>query len=140
MADTGPGVPPELREQIFEPFFTTKAGVGASGLGLATVYALVEEARGRVEVESLPERARGAAFRVLLPPAGRAPAKRRRARRTAGAPAGGGERILLVDDHDELRAAVADLLGSLGYRVAATAGCEEALAAQRRASPGSTWW
>jgi nitrogen-specific signal transduction histidine kinase len=137
VADTGPGVPPELREQIFEPFFTTKAGVGASGLGLATVYALVEEARGRVEVESLPERPRGAAFRVLLPPAGRAPARKRRARGAEGAPAGGGERILLVDDHDELRAAVADLLGSLGYRVAAAAGCEEALAAQRReGAPG----
>lgn len=133
VTDSGPGIPPAIRDQIFEPFFTTKQGLGASGLGLATVYALVEEAGGRVEVESVPERSEGSLFRVLLPPAAPAPEGARRSLGDATAAGGGGERILLVDDNPEVRQAVGDLLESLGYRVEATAGCDEALAAHRRA-------
>jgi signal transduction histidine kinase len=135
VADDGPGIAPEIRDQIFDPFFTTKGDKGASGLGLATVYALVEEAGGRVEVRSAPERPRGAELRVLLPPAARsarpgregAPAAVPPPRREEGAPRGRGERILLVDDTPEVRRAVAELLESLGYRVSSAGGVVEAL-------------
>ncbi|MBI3552132.1 MAG: PAS domain S-box protein [Elusimicrobia bacterium] len=73
VADTGPGVPPEIRDRIFEPFFTTK-GVGkGTGLGLALVHEIVDKQGGRIEVDSA--RGHGALFRVLLPLA--APARRR---------------------------------------------------------------
>lgn len=139
VSDTGPGIPAAIRDQIFDPFFTTREDVGASGLGLATVYALVEEAGGRVEVESEPGR-RGSGewttvFRVLLPPAGRERPRREasgRERSGTGGVAGGagrGERILLVDDSPELREAVRSLLEAQGYAVTAVAGRDEALAA-----------
>lgn len=139
VSDTGPGIPAAIRDQIFDPFFTTREDVGASGLGLATVYALVEEAGGRVEVESDPGR-RGSGewttvFRVLLPPAGResprgeASGRERPGRGGAPGGAGRGERILLVDDSPELREAVRSLLESQGYAVTAVSGRDEALAA-----------
>lgn len=136
VSDDGPGVDPALRDQIFDPFFTTKSDVGASGLGLATVFALVAGAGGRIEVESVPERPRGAAFRVLLPPAERGPEAPGGGARTApaaeeGAPRGRGERILLVDDTPEVRRSVAELLESLGYRVSVAGGVAEALGLAR---------
>lgn len=126
VTDDGRGIPPEALDRLFEPFFTTKDGVGSSGLGLATVYAALEQAGGTIEVES--EVGGGAAFRVLLPRAGGDPAAR------AVVPRGqrdvrGSERILLVEDNAELRRAVEKLLASLGYRVTAAAGPEAALEA-----------
>ncbi len=52
VSDDGPGIPPAIRDQVFDPFFTTKETTGASGLGLATVYAVVEEAGGTIEIDS----------------------------------------------------------------------------------------
>jgi len=146
VSDTGPGIPPAIRDQIFDPFFTTREGVGASGLGLATVYALVEEAGGRVEVESDPGRAGSGdwttTFRIFLPPAGTErpagePAGRNRVG-AEGAPGGPGrgERILLVDDSPELREAVRSLLEAQGYAVTAVSGREEALAAAAAGGAG----
>lgn len=65
VADTGPGIPPEVLPHIFEPFFTTKESGKGTGLGLAIVQQVVEEHRGRVEVEAAPEG--GAAFTVTFP-------------------------------------------------------------------------
>ncbi|HEX4956495.1 MAG TPA: ATP-binding protein [Thermoanaerobaculia bacterium] len=135
VSDTGSGIPAEIRSQIFDPFFTTKSGQGASGLGLATVQAMVEEAGGRVEVES--EVGRGTTFRVVLPEAPAAAA--------AGAPApqvhrrqgsaGRGERILLVDDNQDLAAAIRAQLEGLGHSVTVVASAEEALAAAEASPP-----
>jgi len=63
VADTGPGMPPEVRERLFEPFFTTKQK--GSGLGLAIIRQTLEENRGRIEVETAL--GRGTTFRVILP-------------------------------------------------------------------------
>jgi two-component system NtrC family sensor kinase len=63
--DTGPGISAAERSKIFEPFYTTKPQGRGTGLGLSICYGIVEEHRGRLEVESQP--GRGATFRVLLP-------------------------------------------------------------------------
>jgi signal transduction histidine kinase len=69
VSDTGPGIPPEIRERIFEPFFTTKsAGVG-TGLGLSVSRNIVEKAGGVMRLESFAES--GSTFSVLLPKQGR---------------------------------------------------------------------
>ncbi len=132
VADTGSGIPREMQDQIFEPFFTTKAGVGSSGLGLATVYAVVEAAGGRIELDSAP--GRGARFRLFFPRAAGA-AERRRAGGAAPARSAG-ERLLVIEDEGDLRGAVAALLETWGYRVTAVAGPDEALAAARAAGGG----
>nr|MCU0584452.1 ATP-binding protein [Desulfobacterales bacterium] len=63
--DTGPGIPPEHLANIFEPFFTTKSEGHGLGLGLSTVYGIVERHRGTIAAENHPEG--GAAFRIRLP-------------------------------------------------------------------------
>jgi len=68
VADTGVGIPPEIRDQVFDPFFTTKEG--GTGLGLATVHRIVEANRGSLRMESAV--GVGTTFRILLPKAGEA--------------------------------------------------------------------
>jgi len=65
--DSGPGIPPEIRSRIFEPFFTTKPVGDGTGLGLDTVYRIVQKHRGEVRVDSEPGRT---SFQVRLPFAG----------------------------------------------------------------------
>ncbi len=126
LSDSGGGIPPEIRDRIFEPFFTTKEGTQARGLGLATVYGIVQQNGGHVTVYS--EVGRGTTFRIYLPRTLEAPAPP--ATVLAGArPMGGGEALLLVEDNDELRGATRDMLAALGYRVATAANGPEALAA-----------
>ena len=72
VSDTGRGIPPEIIDQIFDPFFTTKAVGEGPGLGLSTVYGIVNGLGGMVAVESEP--GRGATFKVSLPARGAAPA------------------------------------------------------------------
>lgn len=67
VSDTGPGIPPEKRDEIFEPFYTSKSGAGGTGLGLAVVHGIVKDHDGWVEVDDGP--AGGTRFRVYLPAA-----------------------------------------------------------------------
>ena len=129
-SDSGSGIPSEIRDRIFEPFFTTKEGTEARGLGLSTVYGIVQQNGGHVAVYS--EVGRGTTFRIYLP------RTREDAARSAAAPAvarprGGGETLLLVEDNDELRGAIQGVLEALGYRVATAANSPEALAALKGA-------
>lgn len=113
VADTGHGIPDDALSRIFEPFFSTK-GSGGTGLGLATVYAIVEQAGGDVRVDT--EVGRGSAFVVRFPAvAGDAEAD-------AGGPladrgAGGTGTILLVEDEPQVRAVVRRTLEQGGYDV-----------------------
>ncbi len=130
VSDSGTGIPPEIRDHIFEPFFTTKEGSEARGLGLSTVYGIVQQNGGHVSVYS--EMGEGTTFRIYLPRSSEEPATTARDAVAAVLLTGGGETILLVEDNDELRGATRGLLEALGYRVAAAANGEDALSAFER--------
>jgi PAS domain S-box-containing protein len=113
VTDSGCGMDDETKAHIFEPFFTTK-GVGrGTGLGLATVYGIVNEHRGWVQVESAV--GRGAVFRVYLP--ARPECTDPLQNPTLASVRGGTETILLVEDDVSLRRLATGRLRSLGYTV-----------------------
>ncbi|MBI3455341.1 MAG: GAF domain-containing protein [Candidatus Rokubacteria bacterium] len=130
--DTGVGISDEIRSRIFEPFFTTKAPGKGTGLGLATVYAIVQQSAGHIEVESAPRQ--GAAFRIYLPRIETAVEST-----DAAAPAGprrGTETVLLVEDEEDVRALARDILVGHGYTVMEAAKGDEALLiSQQREGP-----
>jgi len=114
MTDTGTGIAPEILPRIFDPFFTTKEVGKGTGLGLATVYGIVQQHHGQIRVQS--ELNGGSTFTIYFPawsesesmpaePVARNPAAR------------GSETILVVEDESPLRALVSDLLRRHGYSV-----------------------
>jgi PAS domain S-box-containing protein len=117
VADSGPGIPPHVRERMFEPFFTTKEVGQGSGMGLATVHGAVHEHKGHVLVESTP--GAGSRFRILLPlHAGEAPApSAEKPARKARNPLRG--RVLVVDDEKPVADFMRELLESWGLEAAA---------------------
>ena len=114
VSDTGCGIPPENLPRIFEPFFTTKDVGKGTGLGLATVFGIVQQHQGWINIYS--EVGRGTTFRVYLPrlvaKSGQEPGPT-----ALTAMRGGNETILLVEDESALRASVRTSLSQLGYRV-----------------------
>ena len=110
--DNGVGIPEGLLAQVFEPFFTTKSVGRGSGLGLATVRALVDQHGGVVSVES--ELGRGTTLTIYLPLATGTRAPRDTA---VAARAGGGETILIAEDDDMVRALLVRVLRGQGYQV-----------------------
>ncbi len=114
VSDTGPGIPPALRDRIFEPFFTTKEVGKGTGLGLATVYGIVKQHDGMIEVAGeVPE---GATFRIYLPIAPSAEQAERHPPAVPAAP-GGHETILLAEDEELVRSLARRVLEKAGYRV-----------------------
>src|SRR4051794_15934472 len=112
VADTGRGMAREVAAHAFEPFFTTKAVSGHGvGLGLATVYGIVTNARGRIELESEP--GAGTTVTVLLPAVRRAEDDQL----SPSAPRGRGETVLVVEDADAVRVLTGRLLYAAGYQV-----------------------
>jgi len=124
VADTGSGITKENLPRLFEPFFTTKEVGKGTGLGLATVYGIVKQHEGWVEVES--QVGQGTMFRVFLPASGAAAGS---AVQSAATPAvrGGQENILLVEDEPGVRGLVRTSLQRYGYRVRTAASGAEAL-------------
>jgi PAS domain S-box-containing protein len=112
VSDTGTGMTPEVRDHIFEPFFTTKEQGRGTGLGLPTVYGIVQQSGGSIAVDTAPQQ--GTTFKVFLPmvapeprpqPPDNAPMQR------------GTETILLVEDREDVRELTARTLRDLGYTV-----------------------
>ncbi|MGQ3094800.1 MAG: PAS domain S-box protein [Roseateles sp.] len=124
IADTGTGMPEEVRERAFEPFFTTKQAGRGTGLGLSTVYGFAKQSRGAVAIESTP--GEGTTISLYLPrpwdpPVGGAEA----AHDAAVIPAG--LKVLLVEDDAEVRAVARQFLDTLGCQVTASHTAEQAL-------------
>jgi two-component system, cell cycle sensor histidine kinase and response regulator CckA len=122
MADTGVGMDEETRTHLFEPFYTTKGPGKGTGLGLATVYGIVAQSGGHIDVESAP--GQGTTFRIYLPRAGGVP--REVEEPEAEAPRGR-ETVLVVEDEEAVRRLVREVLLAQGYRVLEAPGGEEAL-------------
>jgi CheY-like chemotaxis protein len=112
MTDTGVGMTDFERQQLFDPFFTTKEG--GTGLGLATVYGIVEQSGGTIEVDSAPSM--GSSFSILLPRVD-ALAEVEEQPPAGEAPESGSETILLVEDEPVVRHLVAEILEASGYTV-----------------------
>jgi len=125
--DTGCGMTSEVKSHLFEPFFTTKEKGKGTGLGLSTVYGIVKQSGGALEVESAPNR--GTTFRIFLP---RVDALLPARHRVEGIVRRGSETVLLVDDDDSIRRVVERVLVLQGYTVLTAASGPEALAVLER--------
>jgi two-component system cell cycle sensor histidine kinase/response regulator CckA len=129
VSDTGSGMDAETRAHLFEPFFTTKEPGKGTGLGLATVYGIVRQSGGRIDVQSAP--GQGTIFRIALPLSPEAPPP------AAGTPqrasvVRGTETVLLVEDEDGVRLLAREALRAAGYRVVEASHGVEALVRVRQ--------
>jgi two-component system, cell cycle sensor histidine kinase and response regulator CckA len=124
VSDNGTGIAPDHLPRIFEPFFTSKEIGKGTGLGLATVYGIVKQHRGWIEVSS--QLGAGTSFRVALPALPSAP------RRDVSPPMGqalrgGSETILLVEDEVTVRTVTRRALEAYGYKIYEASSAQEAL-------------
>jgi CheY-like chemotaxis protein len=124
ITDTGCGISSDIIEHVFEPFFTTKPEGRGTGLGLSMVYGFVKQSGGHIKLYS--ERGQGTTVRIYLP----------RTRELedvetvmeTGPATGGTEAILVVEDDEDVRGTVVDMLSGLGYRVLKAKDAQSALA------------
>lgn len=124
VTDTGSGMPPEVMEHAFEPFFTTKPEGQGTGLGLSMVWGLVKQSDGHIKIYSEP--GEGTTIRIYLP----------RSRQEedlvteidAGPVVGGTETVLVVEDDEDVRNTVIEMLTDFGYRVLKAKDAQSALA------------
>jgi PAS domain S-box-containing protein len=130
VADTGSGIPQEHLEKVLEPFFTTKEVGKGSGLGLSMVYGFAKQSNGAFRLESQP--GKGTTAELWLP---RAPKQKPRQespqREQSRCGPSRSLRILLVDDHEEVRSTTAAMLSDFGHEVVESATGSEALATLR---------
>jgi CheY-like chemotaxis protein len=122
--DSGGGMSAEVRSRIFEPFFTTKPIGSGTGLGLAMVLSVVQQAGGQIRVDSTPNI--GTTITLYFPAA--AISDKQRSHRPAAALMRGSGRILVVDDEEGVRTVLQRLLSRMGYEVEAVGDANTALA------------
>jgi two-component system, cell cycle sensor histidine kinase and response regulator CckA len=127
VSDTGIGMNAETRERVFEPFFTTKERGKGTGMGLATVYGIVKQHNGFIQVYSEP--GQGSLFRVYFPSLSSDAAEKGHDSSLSVSPVElrGTEIILFAEDHDSIREMVRQALISFGYRVLAATDGRQAL-------------
>jgi PAS domain S-box-containing protein len=126
VTDTGCGMDPQTLSRIFEPFFSTKEFGKGTGLGLATVFGIVKQHKGWIDVESKP--GAGTTFRIYFPTAATAAELAVEDTTHRGMPIGNQESILLVEDEEDVRELVTEILRSLNYKVFVAQSGGEALA------------
>lgn len=124
VTDTGSGIEPEILPRIFEPFFTTKEVGKGTGLGLATVFGIVQHHQGWIEIDTAV--GRGSAFHVYLPPMEK-PADQAKVARTEPSAGRGSETVLLVEDEPAVASVAARALARRGYNVVKAGSAAEAL-------------
>jgi len=124
VSDTGTGIYPEYLPRIFEPFFTTKEAGKGTGLGLATVYGIVKQHQGWIEVSS--QLGSGTTFKIFLP-AGVYGGPKKSLHQQKSVPADGHEKILLVEDDADVRMVARDVLEESGYQILEASDGSEAL-------------
>lgn len=123
--DSGTGIPKEIVDQIFEPFFSTKGPGKGTGLGLAVVYGVIRQHDGWISVESEP--GEGTVFEIYLPASDGADARDEAFEDARPRIRGAGQRILLVEDEESVRAFAARALRENGYIVCEASCADEAL-------------
>ncbi len=131
VSDTGVGMSAEVKEHLFEPFFTTKKRGKGTGLGLATVFGIVQQYRGSIFVYSEPDK--GTTFKIYLPRADEAENRVAKKEQPDGIPRGN-ERILVVEDEVAVRNLAAYMLRRQGYAVLEAANGEDALRLAKKQS------
>ena len=131
VTDTGTGMDAHTQARIFEPFFTTKEPGKGTGLGLATVYGIVHQSGGSIQVESEP--GAGTTFTISLP---RVEDSAETEEAEASPPGRGTETVLIVEDEPEVRALVHSVLVDHGYLVLGAGRPSEAVSlAERHSGP-----
>jgi two-component system cell cycle sensor histidine kinase/response regulator CckA len=125
VSDSGCGMDAATKARIFEPFFTTKPAGRGTGLGLATVFGIIKQAGGILEVESVV--GEGTSFQIYLPVTEQTVAPDVTAAVLAPSSVCGGETLLLVEDEDDIRELAVLMLEGRGYTVYAAADAEQAL-------------
>jgi CheY-like chemotaxis protein len=123
VGDSGTGMDKETLGHLFEPFFTTKEPGRGTGLGLATIYGIVRQSGGTIDVQS--EVGRGSSFAIWLPeaPAGEVEIA---GERSGVVPAGGHETVLVVEDEETVLRLAVSVLEQRGYTILAASGPEQA--------------
>ncbi len=126
VADTGTGMPPEIKDRIFDPFFTTKDIGKGTGLGLSTLLTIVRSHSGFIDLYSEP--GKGTRFSIYFPADDAEPSADKESRRVP-LPRGNGELILVVDDEETIRDITRATLEKFGYRVLTASDGESGLKA-----------
>jgi signal transduction histidine kinase len=125
VTDTGTGMDQQTQAHMFEPFFTTKAVGKGTGLGLATVYGIVKQSNGHIEVQSTP--GRGSSFQIYLPAEAQAAAALEPGKDATEPVFSRGETILVVEDAAPLRELICQALSVSGCTVLSSPEAQEAL-------------
>jgi signal transduction histidine kinase len=125
ITDTGTGIDASVRARAFEPFFTTKPHGKGTGLGLATVYGIVDQSGGSITLDSAP--GRGTSVRIYLPVTSTLTGRADHPDARPALSGAGNERILLVEDNDSVRQVSAESLRRRGYTVHEARNADEAI-------------
>jgi PAS domain S-box-containing protein len=126
VTDTGVGISAEVKERIFEPYFTTKEEGKGTGLGLTTVYTIVQQNYGHISVDS--QEGKGSRFRILLPRFNDVPQSTVHQQSATEVP-GGNETILVVEDDGHMRDLIRHVLQDQGYETLVAGNGQQALEA-----------